>query len=354
MSRGRVGSVKASAAESEQVTTLWHSLVDVMKLLPSVPTNPSLAKPSHMDDPDYAKNLQTLQKEKRLLDNALEKVEVLIALRRGNSLPPDHNAQGGGPGSAPVSGPAGAGGMGGPGVGIKRKRKLSNGGSASPAPSSLLVPGANAGREDTYPLSPSGGGGGKATPMSREATGKHRREMYYDQLPLQPGRKVAFKLPRQKTNGEEDSGQAAGVNGGGDDWILATIKRCIQQDRMRYEVQDVDDGNAYNTTLRSIIPLPDPSSASHLSSHPSNLHDFPRDSIVLALYPDTTAFYRATVISAPIPGTGHGGGGGGSGKHSAGSRADPGAKKGAYKLMFEEDDHKVHEVQKDLVVAYPF
>lgn len=106
--------------------------------------------------------------------------------------------------------------------------------------------------------------------------------------------------------------------------------------------------STYNTTLRSIIPLPDPDSATHLSSHPSNLEDFPRDSIVLALYPDTTSFYRTTVVAAPMPGTGHGHGVRGQG---ANSKADPGAKRGMYRLLFVDDDGNVQDVQKDYVVA---
>ena len=55
----------------------------------------------------------------------------------------------------------------------------------------------------------------------------------------------------------------------------------------------------YNTTLRGIIPLPDadapPTSAAHLNAYP----EFPRGSAVLALYPDTSCFYRAEVVASP-------------------------------------------------------
>ena len=103
----------------------------------------------------------------------------------------------------------------------------------------------------------------------------------------------------------------------------------------------------WNTTLRFVIPLPDPNSDPHLSSHPSNLEDFPKGSIVLALYPDTTSFYRATVVSAPVPGTGNG-----LGVKGGNSKPDPGAKREKYRLTFVDDEPgKVPEVHKDYVVA---
>lgn len=55
----------------------------------------------------------------------------------------------------------------------------------------------------------------------------------------------------------------------------------------------------YNTTLRALIPLPDltapPDSASHLNAYP----EFLAGSTVMALYPDTSCFYRAVVIESP-------------------------------------------------------
>jgi SAGA-associated factor 29 len=42
----------------------------------------------------------------------------------------------------------------------------------------------------------------------------------------------------------------SGVGSGGDEeWILATIKKCIQGDKMRYEVQDADDVNMWVNLL---------------------------------------------------------------------------------------------------------
>jgi hypothetical protein len=65
---------------------------------------------------------------------------------------------------------------------------------------------------------------------------------------------------------------------------------------------------------------------------------------VLALYPDTTSFYRATVVSAPIPGTGMGG------PPRPGARAEPGALKGMYRLSFVDDGDEIREVEARMVV----
>ena len=60
-----------------------------------------------------------------------------------------------------------------------------------------------------------------------------------------------------------------------------------------------DYDRRYNTTLRAIIPLPDPNappdSAAHLNAYP----EFTAGATVMALYPDTSCFYRAEVIASP-------------------------------------------------------
>ncbi|ODN74033.1 hypothetical protein L202_07508 [Cryptococcus amylolentus CBS 6039] len=323
MSRARGGTAKLAAGDIEAMTQIWHSLVDTVRVLPTIPTD-------HVDQ------------EKQTVNAALEKLNVLMALRRGERSTPDPNPHPRLP-TAILPSAAVQGATPGSGGGAKRKRKGSF--SASPAPMTLDLTGTAMGMHPSPLPTASAAGTKPSTPMSREATGKHRRELYADQLPLQPGRKVAFKLPAKSTRDGEDS-----QGGAGDDWILATVKRCILQDRMRYEVQDVDDGNTYNTTLRSIIPLPDPASPTQLTSNPANIEDYPRDSIVLALYPDTTSFYRATVVAAPYPGSGNGLGVRGQGH---GLKPDPGAKRGVYRLMFVDDDGHVQEVQKDYVVPYP-
>ncbi|CCM01868.1 uncharacterized protein FIBRA_03939 [Fibroporia radiculosa] len=180
-------------------------------------------------------------------------------------------------------------------------------------------------------------------PFSREP--KARREALAKQLPLQEGRKVAFHPP-------QNSSKAADSASGGKDeeWILAVVTKCINQDKNRltnirlYEVQDPEPqedgqpGQCYNTTLRAIIPLPDlnspPDSAAHLNAYP----EFSSGSTVMALYPDTSCFYRAEVVASP-------------------SDMQPAGRNGTvskiYKLKFEDDDDQEHNVSAQWVVEWP-
>lgn len=61
---------------------------------------------------------------------------------------------------------------------------------------------------------------------------KARREQLSAQLPLQKGRKVAFRQPLAK--GESHSPED------GETWIMATVLECINNDRNRYVVKDAD------------------------------------------------------------------------------------------------------------------
>src|SRR5882724_4069272 len=56
---------------------------------------------------------------------------------------------------------------------------------------------------------------------------------------------------------------------------------------------------SYNTTLRNLIPLPDPSAPHNSAMHPNSYEEYPVGSIVMGLYPDTSCFYRAEVVTAP-------------------------------------------------------
>ena len=101
---------------------------------------------------------------------------------------------------------------------------------------------------------------------------------------------------------------------------------------------------SWTSTLRSIIPLPNPTSTSHLPH--TVIEEFPKGSIVLGLYPDTTSFYRATVISAPAPGTATS-----LGVKNGNGKPDTGAKREKYRLSFVDDGDKVFEVHRDFVVT---
>lgn len=64
-----------------------------------------------------------------------------------------------------------------------------------------------------------------------------RREQYGAQLPLYPGRKVAFRPPL----GRGEPGPKDDCEG----WIMATVVECINNDRNRYVVRDADMETEY-------------------------------------------------------------------------------------------------------------
>lgn len=131
-----------------------------------------------------------------------------------------------------------------------------------------------------------------------------RREVLAHQLPLQKGRKVAFRQPNKNkvgpgaanvSGGSSTRGDVSGgANGTGEEdgetWIMATVIECINNDRNRYVVQDDEDAAmpTYNTTLKAVVPLPE-------NLHTLPLEDYKVGTQVLGLYPDTSCFYRATV-----------------------------------------------------------
>ncbi|KAG6910678.1 hypothetical protein DXG01_008722 [Tephrocybe rancida] len=173
-------------------------------------------------------------------------------------------------------------------------------------------------------------------PFSRDP--KLRREALHKQLPLQQGRRVAFHPPP----GKPANGAAA--DNDENTWILALVTKCINADKNRYEVQDAEpqeDGSGvlYNTTLRAIIPLPDPNASPGSPAHISAYQTFSAGATVMALYPDTSCFYRAEVIAAP--------------NINAHPKGAPPKYMPTYKLKFEDDDNQEHTVAAQWVVEWP-
>lgn len=161
---------------------------------------------------------------------------------------------------------------------------------------------------------------------------KSRSRPYARQFPLQENRKVAFRPP--STGGAEADENT---------WILAVVTRCLNQEKHRYEVQDPEPqedgqpGQRYQATVKSMIPLPDPDAPLSSPSHPNSYPVFSTGDTVMALYPDTSCFYRAEVtevVSPPREGRVN------SAKH-------------AYRLRFEDDDDQIHTVAAQWVVAWP-
>lgn len=68
-------------------------------------------------------------------------------------------------------------------------------------------------------------GSQQQVPFSREP--KARREALAKQLPLEKGRKVAFHPPQNTKGGESLAG------GKDEEWILAVVTKCINQDKNR-------------------------------------------------------------------------------------------------------------------------
>lgn len=93
------------------------------------------------------------------------------------------------------------------------------------------------------------------------------------------------RIPAMNKNGSEE-----------DIWILGEV-RSYSRITGKYEVQDVDEEQTKNYILnkRHVVPLP-----TH-RVNPETDHNalFNLGSIVLAVYPQTTCFYRAIVTDQP-------------------------------------------------------
>lgn len=287
----------------------------VNRLISTWPSNDTLpAEGLDGVKPVYKKLLSGLQevksnaeKEARAIGETIERLDVLIALRKASE---SHATD-------------------------KRPKRPPRGQSPAVTPTPA-TPALNSLQKITLPARNSAGPGSNV-PSSRDL--KARKEALAAQLPLQDGRKVAFHPPTGTgTNGPTEEST----------WILAVVTKCINQDKNRYVVQDAEPqedgqpGTLYNTTLRSIIPLPDPYAPPNSASHQSAYPVFQVGATVMALYPDTSCFYRAEVLASPGD------------IHSHGRRGTQAAQsKPMYKLKFEDDGDQEHSVSAQLVVEWP-
>jgi len=113
------------------------------------------------------------------------------------------------------------------------------------------------------------------------------------------------------------------------DWILAKVSRYFP-DKGKYEVIDenidaedsLQQHKQYKLDRDCIIPL-----------QPDSSEESKKGSIVLAIYPDTTVFYNATVVKTP------------SQAPYRGTRE--------YLLKFIDDDEKIQRVAAHHVVPVP-
>ncbi|WFD26187.1 hypothetical protein MNAN1_001164 [Malassezia nana] len=157
----------------------------------------------------------------------------------------------------------------------------------------------------------------RSASAARVGEEKGRRAELQNQLPLQRGRKVAFcQPPKDAQSGSEE------------EWILATVIGTIQGDKYRYVVQDAEDE----------------SSGGPVDTLPSE--DYAVGARVLALYPDTSCFYWATVQGGGPRIQAHT-------SRSKDTKRDNDVLQTPYKLMFYDDGSDVKQVPAYLVVAHP-
>ncbi|KAI0278289.1 SGF29 tudor-like domain-containing protein [Russula aff. rugulosa BPL654] len=246
-------------------------------------------------------------RDAKAIDEALERLEVLLALRRASEATPQEKR-------------------------LKRPRHSPPPSSTPPTPASV----GNA-RSTTGPSQRGSAGPQPPPPSLRETKSRTLRETLLRQLPLREGRMVAFHPPSLGTSPEDTT------------WIMARIVRSFHQDKFRYEVEDIEpqeDGKPlrYPALLRStpisIIPLPDKDASPGSPAHLGAYQEFSTGSTVMALYPDTSCFYRAEVIASPkdIPTQG---------------RVTVQGSGTYYKLKFEDDDDQEHLVSAAEVVEWP-
>ncbi|KAF8967044.1 SGF29 tudor-like domain-containing protein [Flammula alnicola] len=239
------------------------------------------------------------EQDVKAIDDALERVSVLIALRKA------------------------------PEALLSEKR---NKRPRAPSPSGTPVPVQSAlgnTRSVSITLPPRTNSVG---PTSHLRDSRTKKDSFSRPQPLQPGRKVVFRPPKS-ADAEEGT------------WIVAIITRVINSSKEggKYEVQDAEPqedgqpGATYTASLKTIVPLPEPGvaigSPAHLSLHPI----FPVGSTVLALYPDTSCFYRAEVIAVPV-----------GDKSSSSTKYTP-----TYQVKFEDDEDMIHNVSAYWVVQFP-
>ena len=137
---------------------------------------------------------------------------------------------------------------------------------------------------------------------------------------------------------------------------------------MRESLSLILSHRRYSASLRSslisIIPLPDKDAAHGTPAHISSYQEFPTGATVMALYPDTSCFYRAEVVASPkdIPTQGRVSCRSNRAKKTAsepgivltfGSFVQNSALGAYYKLKFEDDDDQEHLVSAAEVVEWP-
>jgi len=165
--------------------------------------------------------------------------------------------------------------------------------------------------------------------VGKNANAKRQHQQHVERL--EPERKVAFHQPQRL---DPESGEISESQ-----WILAIVKRFIPPNK--YEVEDADEeGVTYTTTMTSLIALPDPDAPASSSSNA--FPEYAPGVKVLGMFPDTTVFYRSTIVEGPkrYPA-------GGGARTVSSAKAER-----SYRIKFEDDGGQIRTVPAHFVVAF--
>jgi len=118
----------------------------------------------------------------------------------------------------------------------------------------------------------------------------------------------------------------------GQDWLLATVLQYFS-DKNKYEVEDIeDDEDKPGIKKRYIFPV---KCVLEIPSDDNKRPYFPIGHEVLSLYPNSSCFYKATIIKTPN-------------ENKNSSNGEP-----AYIVRFEDDDEAEREVPVNRVLDMP-
>ncbi|KAL7410981.1 SGF29 tudor-like domain-containing protein [Mrakia frigida] len=172
--------------------------------------------------------------------------------------------------------------------------------------------------------------GGTTTKERKPKPLTAKEQKWAAQLPLQPGRRVAYYSETEK------------------EWLCFKVVGLGKKERETiYHIRDIDteaqNSSPIPTTLRYLLPLPDPFAAPSHPSHPSHYPDYPVGSTVFGLFPDTTSFYKAVVEGREKV------------KGARGARGTEGGgmSSAPYRLRFEDDEGQVRTMEVGDVVEMP-
>lgn len=123
------------------------------------------------------------------------------------------------------------------------------------------------------------------------------QKAYQQQQRFAQAQALAAQQPRQPVSSMEVGDLVAANVGvlnqgtGGQEWIVATVTRYSPSDGV-FEIVDADEEaekHVYRLPQKYVIPLPKTASVRHSQN-------FPVGTSVLAVYPNTTTFYKAKVV----------------------------------------------------------